>query len=448
MAEIKKLDIILSDEGWDDYGGQSLNVWGTVPFPKELLSHLNKVKNSTQYLYDSTTGKKITKTTKKASVWTAFDSYIYSRTDKIQPEELPRISATFKSCFSKYSAVCENIGMRIAMALDMPTSYNYIVKFNPSEHPKIINNYPNFEKKKLLQPYGIVSIDFLQLEKTIPAITSSEMLDEKGNPFEIPSINNLSGDQLISFEDALRKYGITANNSDGKENLVENWIKALDKIIEKEFADTPRETINKTLSKIHSRIARSFLTKDSLTGDCDFTAYNGGIVVNLATETIRYAPNHDFGECFNGLIKNIIAYDPYHGMTLEQVNNLPEPIKTKMIEAAKKSGNKSLREVARSWASLSSEENFYYIIKNFPNASEEFFESLDLLIQNGSIDKIIDKYPTMTCNGVPLLTQKEADLFKEYLYERASFISELYIDFLNKSHSKIHQIVYDNSHDL
>ena len=107
-----------------------------------------------------------------------------------------------------------------------------------------------------------------------------------------------------------------------------------------------------------------------------------------------------------------------------------------------KRSNKSMHEIATSWASASSEENFYYVLNNFPNASREFFESVDQFLQKGNIDKIIDKYTQLTCNGVPLLTQEEAELFKEYLYERVSHFCELYTKFLMEQGEEVPQISY------
>lgn len=441
MAEIQDLDFILSDIGWDKYGGKSFNVWGTVPMPKELLTQINKSKNTPIYFYDSNTGKRISKENKKSSIWTAFDNYLYSQPGTVSKEELPRISATFKSCFSKYSAIAENIGMQIAVALDLPTSYNYIVKFNPDKFPQIINNYPTPDKKNMVLPYGIVSIDFLQTLHKSPIIDTTTFNDEAGKCIEISSIDDTAGEVLISFEEALEKYHLRTNNLDGSVNLVKNWINVIDEMVKKEFASAPKEVVNKIISQTHSRIARSYLLKDSALGDCDFTAYNGGVVINPVKRTLRYAPNHDFGECFNGLIRNKLEFDPYCGMSKQTFSALPKNIQEKILSTKNLAGNKSIREIARMWASSTSEENFYYILENFPEACEEFFESLDLLVQRGQIDKIINKYSKMTCNGTPLLTPEETEMFKEYLYERISYICDLYINFLNDNHKEIPQLI-------
>lgn len=439
MKEIKELDIILCDEGWDpDDQGQSRNVWGRVPFPEKLLEYLDLYRNYPQYFFDDALGKKIDPNTAKASIWTAFDDYIYTNED-IKSEDLPRISATFKSCFdrNKYSAVAENIGMKIATELDMPTSYNYIVKFDPNKYPEIFNSYRTNNDREHLLPFGIVSIDFLQNKKSPRKTGVSYYNDE-----EIESISEIEGDRLVTFEDALNKYNVGLSGIEGKQNLIENWIDVVDNLAKNELKSIPKEELNRKITHIHSRIARSFLLKDILLGDCDFTPYNGGIVINKFTKKIRYAPNFDYGESFNGLIANKLKFDPLCGMSNEEFNKLPENVKPIIMANMQKRANKSMREIATNWASASSKENFYYVLENFPNASREFFESLDQFLQKGKIDTIIDTYSELTCNGIPLLTNEEADLFKEYLYERIAHYCELYTDYLIKNGQEVPQIAY------
>ena len=125
--KVPKLEITFkSVEGWGHSGGRSMNIWGQVPSKNLPLDEINNA----------------IKQGNKSCVWTCYDNKIYGNTDengKILPiteQDLPRtISATFKPCYAKYSAIAENLGMRIAMALDLPTSYNYIVEFNP-KNPK------------------------------------------------------------------------------------------------------------------------------------------------------------------------------------------------------------------------------------------------------------------------------------------------------------------------
>ena len=56
MPEIKEWDFILADEGWDFSEGKSHNVWGTVPFPEELLNYMNENKDRLFILYDAISG--------------------------------------------------------------------------------------------------------------------------------------------------------------------------------------------------------------------------------------------------------------------------------------------------------------------------------------------------------------------------------------------------------
>lgn len=427
MKEIRELDIKLSDVGWDKSDGKSFNVWGLVDFPPELLEYISNYKG-TPITKLNEFGEPVTKISKKASIWTAYDEQIYNQLDQgKEVSYLPKISATFKSSFSKYTAIAENIGMKLATVLDMPTSYNYLVSFDPQKHPQITSNYPNPTKINQLYPYGIVSIDFLQVQKKHnPTKTKDIYFDEYGIKLNIDVEDKIDGDQLITFEDALRKYKITSNNIDGSENLIENWINVVDEMAKRELTDVPRERLNRVIDHIHSRIARSFLLKDAILGDCDFTAYNGGVVLNHSTRKLRYAPNYDYGESFNGLIQNKLEYDPYYGMTKEQFDALPKSIRDKILSTDKFKANQSVQEIAQKWASSTSKQNFYYVINNFPQASNEFFKNLDKFVENNGVETLISKYTTLTCNGTPLLSKEEAEDFKTYLSARIEHASSLY----------------------
>ena len=432
MSEIRELDIVLSDDGWDKSGGKSYNVWGLVDFPPELLAYLKKYKKTPIYTYDPETGKRKQVKDKKASVWTAYDDVMYAEYQKNGKfPYLPKISATFKSCFDKYGAVAENIGMKMAMLLDMPTSYNYIVKFDKAKHKRIIQNYPNKEKQDSVLPYGIVSIDFLQVRpKKYPKIDSKLIETASGKMVEIDSISEIEGDKLVTFEDALRKYKFSTNNVDGAENLIENWIKVVDEIAKKELDGVPKERLNKVTDHIHSRIARSFLLKDCILGDCDFTAYNGGVVINHETKKFRYAPNHDYGESFNGLLKHNLEFDPFHGMTQTQIDALPQNVKEVFLTTAQRKSKLPISEIAKQPASPVSEQNFEYVISNFPEASKEFFKNLYKLSKTKKIEKMIDEYTFETCNGTPLLSKEDASAFKEYLRARIEYYTQKYLEFL------------------
>lgn len=422
MEEIKELEIKLSDIGWDKSDGKSFNVWGLVDFPPELLEFL------TTYHQKASEQNSPIPATKKAPIWTAYDNQIYRMLDNNQPiTHLPKISATFKSSFSKYTAIAENIGMKLAVALDMPTSYNYLVAFDPQKHPQIISNYPNPEKIKKLYPYGIVSIDFLQIQKSKSNTPTSETItDSDGKTQEITVEDFIEGDQLITFEDALRKYRITTNNIDGRENLIENWINVVDELAKRELTNVPRERLSKVIEHIHSRIARSFLLKDTILGDCDFTAYNGGVVLNKATQKLRYAPNYDYGESFNGLIQDRLEYDPYYGMTEVQFKALPISVQENILSRGKARHDFTIDKIAKNWASSTSERNFYYVVNNFPKASAEFFQNLEKFVNTNSINNLINQYTTLSCNGTPLLSKEEAEQFSEYLTKRIAHTLNLY----------------------
>ena len=194
----------------------------------------------------------------------------------------------------------------------------------------------------------------------------------------------------------------------------------------------PKETIDETTTQINSRIARAFLLREFL-GDCDFTAYNGGIVFNPVTKRMRYAPNHDYGESFNALIRDKLDFDPYYGMTKEQYESLPEKVKQIIALKCKKNANESIDDIAKKFASGTSEKNFYYVIKNFPKACSEFFQNIDHSIQMNEFDKIIDSYSEITYNGTPLLNEEERNAFKEYLSLRAVHLSEYYVSYLKEN---------------
>ena len=438
MAEVQELDIQLSDEGWNKSGGKSFNVWGLVEFPPELLKYILSYKNKTFTQYDPTTGKKSKITGKRAPVWTAFDKYLYHDYNPKSRggDKLPKISATFKSCFDhKYGAIVENMGMQIALALDMPTSYNYIVAFNPEKYPKIVRNYPTPDLKDKLQPLGIVSIDFLQARQTKERPTGKVLYIHGENEEEIDSSSSIDGDRLVTFEDALKEHHMVLDKIAGEDNYIENWIYVLDKIAKQEYTHMPREQLNKVIDDIHSRIARSFLLKDCILGDCDFTSYNSGLVLN--SHKIRYAANHDYGDICNSLVKNKLTFDKYCKMSPEVFKALPQNVQEKILASTSKFANMSVEDLARLWSSSSSEHNFYYVLKNFPQACKEFFEKLDNLIKRNQIAKIVDKYTKMTLKGQPLLSKEEAKMFRVYLTEKAAHYCNLYVEYLNSAHKHI-----------
>ena len=243
---------------------------------------------------------------------------------------------------------------------------------------------------------------------------------------------------FYNFDKALQKYHIGTNNLNGEDNLIENWINSVDEIARNELKDCPKEYVDKNIAHIHSRIARSFLLREFL-GDCDFASYNGGVVFNEETKVLRYAPNFDYGECFNALIQNKLDRKNIGGMSQETFDSLPDNVKETILAVDKKRSNMTIDELASTFASDTSEKNFYYVIENFPDSSKEFFISLDKLIQRGEIYNIVDSYANETLNGQPLLDKNEQTIFKDYLTIRASHICELYVDNLKKQGKDIPQ---------
>lgn len=424
MAEIEDLVIDLNTEGWDKSGGKSNNVWGQVPIPKALIRIVNKAKAKARGIFNKI------KKMKKPSIFTPYDPIFYKDNKPLNENDLPKtMSATFKSCYTKWGAVVENMAMQIAFALDLPTSYNYIVKFDPDKYPQIVNNYPNPMKRKEVHRLGIVSIDFLQsnTDTSNPMIEKYMDTDSDGKEIEVTYINTIRGDKLIPFDDILS--GIIGNNRlSGDQNLIENWIKAVDRFIEKELKDLPKERLNKTINNVHSRIARGWMFKE-FCGDCDNTSYNGTVVYNKSLGKFACGPGHDYGDSFNKLLKTKI--DKSQTMSLEQINALPEYPRKRMLERLAKEEKETVADIARQYAVTdTSKKNMEYILNNFPESSREFFESIDKCVQTGVLDKIVDSYTKLTCDGVPVMTKKEAEIFKEYLEERSAWMSELYINYL------------------
>lgn len=453
--ELDELKYQLIEGSFDDStNSQCLPVWLEVDFPEELLNFVNEYKTTENFIYDKKTGKPILIHGAKPSVWTAFDDYIYNKypkNERVPREEIPQISAVFKSCFNKYSAVVENMAMKIAIMLDMPTSYNYIVKFTPEKHPEITSSYPTPEKAQKAYPYGVVSIDFLQNKQGIETISTTEYVerDEEGNiiaTHEIDSIDTLSGDELIQFDDALQKYNIATNSLTNDQNLIKNWIKVVDELARRELEGSPQETINKSISNIHSRIARSFLLKDLVLGDCDFTPRNAGMVINRINKKLRYAPNYDYGEALNSLVKRILEKqnsNDYCGMSKEVFESQQPFVQERLRQIYKnKKTEFTIKEVAEMSASAESEENLQYVFEHFPSACREFFENLDELIRGTFIDTLVDSYNDMTVNGVPLLTKEECNMIKEYIRYRIAYAMQKYADYLTSHNMEIPELSY------
>ncbi len=391
--KVPKLEITFkSVEGWGHSGGRSMNIWGQVPSKNLPLDEINNA----------------IKQGNKSCVWTCYDNKIYGNTDengKILPiteQDLPRtISATFKPCYAKYSAIAENLGMRIAMALDLPTSYNYIVEFNP-KNPKYkdIVRHLNDRDLKKLQKYGIVSIDFLK-----PATLENESLSQA-----------YSGDRLVSFEESIQMAHLRFSSDPSKPLLVKTWIESLrDFVVSKmdiALQYMSKEKFVDQIKKIESRIVRSYLLREFI-GDCDFTDMNSGLCYDSKAHTIMYAPNFDYGECFNSLIKTKLDFMP-PDEELEVIVKWDKNYIEKKLEKSKT----PINELAKSYSTATSEENVRFIMSKYPEDAKEFFESLKLAMKEGRLTNLVDAY---TKCDEPLLTKEEADMFKEYISSRADF---------------------------
>jgi len=381
--KIKPLEINLDVVGWDFSGGKSKNVWGQVPTSNLPIDEINKAIAQN----------------KKSCIWTCYDDAIYvkDKDGNLLPfdlKNLPKtISATFKPTYDRFSAITENLGMKIAVALGLPTSYNYIVKFEKDKHPKIMNHISNGFNESSIQPYGIVSIDFLKPIETI---------EENGETFIV-------GENLLTFADVLRRSFKLSSYS--KNKLVEQWISSVDVYIRDTYADLSEDLLNKQIKRINSRIARSSLLREFL-GDCDFTELNSGIV------SLNYAPNHDYGESFNSLIKTKFFEPPDEKSLKENLKWDPT-----YLEKKNKIKEETLVEtLAQRYAQDTSEQNLQFIIKNYPEEAHEVLSGLVSAIKNDTFTTLVDDYTINEDGEKPLLTQEEAKMFKIYLNTRAGWM--------------------------
>ena len=410
MSKIENLEINLNVEGWEVSGGRSNNVWGQVPTKNLPFDEINAAIRQGRH----------------SSIWTCYDNVIYAK-DKngqmreVTEAELPKtISATFKPSFNKMSALCENLGMKIAVALDMPTSYNYVVKFDPEEFSKVLKNFRETNLEKRIQPYGIVSIDFLQdMELPTPKTTEKRVKTENGFEWIETQVGH-SGEKLISFEESINRARVNKDLS-GTNFMLKNWIRGLRHVAELVAEEFSNNDLEKQLKKIESRIVRSFLLREFL-GDCDFTSLNSGFVLNEDLKTIRYAPNFDYGECFNKLVRTKIDYFPEKS-EFENLQKYSPKLALKMVEKKYREKDIPTAILAKEFSNDTSEENIKFVAQNFPAECKEFLTNLQNAEKNKTFDKIIDSYTIQSCD-TPLLTANEADIFKEYLHARVVWIEK------------------------
>ncbi len=409
---MKKLKIkYYTVDGWNNSGGRSNNIWGQVPTSNLPLKLINSaIKNGT-----------------KSCIWTCYDDVIYGKLDdngmtrQITIDDLPKtISATFKPTYSKYSAVAENMGMKIAVILDMPTSYNYIVKFehiNKKSGFKNIIKHLNERDLKNLQPYGIVSIDFLKP-------TNENVIIDKV----------YSGNKLISFEDSMRIANLYFCGNTDEPFWVETWIKSLEKFIMEQkdvyMADCTHSNLCKQVKKVKSRIVRSYLLREFL-GDCDFTDRNCGFIFDTHTQQLQFAPNFDYGESFNALIKTKLDFLPPKE-ELEVILKWDKDFIKKKIEKSKI----PVTEIAKRYSSSTSEKNLSYITENYKEDTKEFLDNLKDALTKDKFSNLINTYTKSTNNEAPMLSINDAEIFKKYINDRANWLIKTLNQSLNYSNYK------------
>ncbi len=409
MEEVKGLEInYLGVDGWEVSGGKSQNVWGQVPTENLPFDEF----------------KKAVRKGRKSCILTCYDEGIYKKdsTGKlIEPDikNLPKtISATFKPTFTKYSAVAENMAMRIAMVLGMPTSYNYLVKFDAKKYPEIINNFKISGIAENLKPVGVVSIDFLKAEELDTPVKEEKRIKIDGKFEWIETDRNHTGEVLVSFEENINRMKEKESVS-GESLLAKNWIRSVEFLASKCAQGSFDLSENGRMKRVKSRVARSFLLREFL-GDCDFTDINSGIVVNYEKKYLNYAPNFDYGESFNSLIRTKLDFLP-PAKELEVIMKFDKDFIRKKQEQSKI----PVEELAKRYSSLVSDKNLEYIVNNFPDDAKEFLDGLNKVIKSKKIDDIVDSYTEMTIDGKPLLTKEDASMFKTYINTRADWIKNI-----------------------
>ena len=396
--KINDLEIDLNTEGWDKSEGRSNNVWGQVPTSNLPFKAIENAINENH----------------KSCIWTCYDEEIYQK-DKngnllpLNKEKLPKtISATVKFYFeNRIAVVAENLGMRIAVALDMPTSYNYIVKFDKEKYPQVLRNFPSPSLEKKVLPYAVVSVDFLKAQHS-PA---REIDEDYKTAF--------SGDELILFERSIRHSKMFGTAQPGhytdsiEFRYIENWIKSVDYYADKILTDATAEERQKTTEKINSRIVRSFLLREFV-GDCDFTDKNGGLIINRDLKEVAFAPNFDYGQSFNALISKKFSY-------LRPKEELEEILKWQP-DFLEKNNNILTETLAQQYAGDASERNLKYVIKNYPSEVKEFTNRLVKMIREEKFDDLVDSYTAKYDVETALLSNEEAKMFKIYLNTRAGWL--------------------------
>ena len=139
---------------------------------------------------------------------------------------------------------------------------------------------------------------------------------------------------------------------------------------------------------------------------------------------MQFAPNFDYGESFNALIKTKLDYLP----PKEEVEIILKWDKDYLKRKEEKSKT-PIETLASQFSSNTSEENIKYIVENYQDDTKEFLGSLKNLITNSNIlDRLVDDYTKSERNNPPLLTPNEANVFKSYIACRANWL----INYLDK----------------
>lgn len=259
-----------------------------------------------------------------------------------------------------------------------------------------------------INQYGVVSIDMLK-----------GFVPGKGNrPENAESIESTNGDQLVSFFDSEKiiKRGLSDGTTDN--GLVQDWMKSVRNFSSSYLSDVSEEEKEICLSKINSRIARSTLLRTFL-GDCDFTARNSGYIYNANQKRLDYAPNFDYGEAFTALRVAKLEGLHYSKNDLKFIlEHQPNYLDSKKYEKSK-----SIKKIAQTYESDTSEENLRFICTHFEDDIIEFMTSLNQAVEDNVISDIIFSYAQKNEYGDQLITIEEAKMFDEYLTERANWIT-------------------------
>ena len=166
------------------------------------------------------------------------------------------------------------------------------------------------------------------------------------------------------------------------------------------------------IKRIESRIVRSYLLREFI-GDCDFTDMNSGFIYDSKSHRLMYAPNFDYGECFNSFIRTKLDFMPPPD-ELEVILKWDKNYINKKIEKSKI----PIQELAKKFSTATSEKNILFIINNYPKDTMEFFDSVKLAMKEDRLTKLVDSY---TERDSHLLLDEEASMFKEYISSRANF---------------------------